>query len=220
MTFDLAYLAHQASALWHGLLLTLAVSFIALALSIVLGLIGAMLRDLRVPVLTWIVVAYVEFIRNTPLLVQIFFIVYGLPVIGVRLSLFWSGVVALGVWAGAFQVENIRGGLSTVGKGVREAGAALGLHPIGVLLLIAMPVALRSSIPAILNTAVSMLKNSAYLQTIGLMELTFVAVDRISMDFRILEMFSVLLVVYVGLVLLLSGAARWLEQRLARAYAR
>lgn len=220
MEFDLAYLASQVPALWRGLRLTLAVSGAALVLSLGLGVAGAVLRDLKVPVLSWLVTAYVELVRNTPLLVQIFFIVYGLPAVGLRLSLFWSGVAALGIWAGAFQVENIRGGLSTVGPGLREAAAALGLRPLSTLMLVALPLALRISIPAVLNTAVSMLKNSAYLQAIGLMELTFVAVDRISMDFRTLEMFSVLLVVYVALVLVLSAGAGLLERRMGRAYAR
>lgn len=210
----------QAPALWHGLLVTLAVSGAALVLSLALGVVGAAARDLRVPVVSTVIAGYVELVRNTPLLVQVFFIVYGLPAVGVRLSLFWSGVAALGLWAGAFQVENIRGGLSTVGKGLREAGGALGLRPVAVLLLIALPLALRSSIPAMLNTAISMLKNSAFLQAIGLMELTFVAVDRISMDFRTLEMFTALLVVYVGLVLLLSLAVGVLERRMHRAFAR
>ncbi len=117
----------QAPALWRGLLVTLAASGAALVLSLTIGVAGAAARDLRVPVLSRLVAGYVELVRNTPLLVQIFFIVYGLPSIGLRLSLFWSGVAALGFWAGAFQVTNIRGGLSTVGAGPREAGAALGL---------------------------------------------------------------------------------------------
>jgi polar amino acid transport system permease protein len=220
MEFDLTYLAQQLPALGRGLLLTLAVSGAALVVSLLIGLAGAAARDLRVPVLSWLAAIYVELIRNTPLLVQIFFIVYGLPAVGLRLSLFWSGVVALGLWAGAYQIENIRGGLSTVGKGVREAGLALGLRSGHVLVLVALPSALRGSLPAMLNTAISMLKNSAYLQAIGLADLTFVAMDRISMDFRTLEMLAVMLGAYVSLVWLLAFGAGLLERRLNRAYAR
>jgi len=89
-----------------------------------------------------------------------------------------------------------------------------------VLRLIALPLALRISIPAMLNTTISMVKNSAFLQAIGLMELTFVAVDRISMDFRTFEMFAALLVLYIGLALLLSMASGLLERRMHRAFAR
>ncbi len=218
MTFDTAYLVGQFPALWRGLLMTLQVSLVAMALSVVIGIAGAAVRQMRVPVLSQFAFAYVELIRNTPLLVQIFFVFYGLPAIGLRLSLYWSGVAALAVWAGAFQVENIRGGLTVVGPGLRDAGLALGLRPIYVLMLVALPLALRLSVPAMLNTAVSLLKNSAYLQAIGLKELTFVAVDRISSDFRVMEMFAVLLVVYVALVFALSAAVGSLERWLRRPF--
>lgn len=219
MTFDTAYLVAQFPALWRGLLMTLEVSLVAMALSIVIGTAGAAARQLRIPVLSPLVFAYVELIRNTPLLVQMFFIFYGLPAIGIRLSLFWSGVASLAVWAGAFQVENIRGGLSVVGRGLYDAGLALGLRRAKVLLLVALPIGLRMSIPAMLNTSISLLKNSAYLQAIGLRDLTFVAVDRISSDFRILEMFAVLLVTYIVLVFALAAASGVLERRLRRPFA-
>jgi polar amino acid transport system permease protein len=171
MDFDLAYLAAQVPALMRGLVVTIEVSVISIVLSIVIGLAGAACRLMRVPVLAQAFAAYVEFIRNTPLLVQLFFIFYGLPAIGLKLSLFWSGVACLTLWAGAFQVENIRGGLAMVGKGLREAAEALGLRPWLYVRLVAVPIAIRVSLPAMLNTSISLLKNSAYLQAIGLAEL-------------------------------------------------
>lgn len=113
---------------------------------------------LSVPVIDKLVIGYVEFIRNTPLLAQLFFIFYGLPGIGIRLSLFWSGVLSLTVWAGAYQIENIRGGLETVGKGLREAAFSLGLTPWRFFRLVAAPLAIRVSLPAMLNTSISLLK--------------------------------------------------------------
>lgn len=200
--------------------MTLQVSLVAMVLSVAIGLAGAAVRHLRVPVLSTIAFFYVELIRNTPLLVQMFFIFYGLPSVGIRLSLYWSGVAALAVWAGAFQVENIRGGLTVMGRGLHDAGLALGLRPVMVVILIALPLAVRMSVPAMLNTSVSLLKNSAYLQAIGLRELTFVAVDRISSDFRVFEMFAVLLVIYVTLVFALSAAVGQLERWLRRPFTR
>jgi polar amino acid transport system permease protein len=202
----------------RGLAVTIAVSAISIVLSVVIGLAGAACRLMRVPVLAQAFAAYVEFIRNTPLLVQLFFIFYGLPAIGLKLSLFWSGVACLTLWAGAFQVENIRGGLAMVGKGLREAAEALGLRPWLYVRLVAVPIAIRVSLPAMLNTSISLLKNSAYLQAIGLAELTFVAVDRIAMDFRTIEMFTALCGIYLALVLGLSFAAGRLEARLQRPF--
>jgi len=214
MEFDVAYLTAQWPALMRGLWLTVQVSALSIVLSIVVGVLGAAARVLKVPVLDKLVVGYVEFIRNTPLLAQLFFIFYGLPGLGLRLSLFWSGVLCLTVWAGAYQIENVRGGLETVGKGLREAAFSLGLSPWRYFRLVAAPMAIRVSLPSMLNTSISLLKNSSYLQAIGLAELTYVAIDRISMDFRTIEMFAAICVIYLALVLFLSFLASRLEYRL------
>lgn len=220
MEFDLHYLWRQLPALWAGLLLTIQASAIAILLSLVVGLAGASLRVLRMPLLSPLVAGYVEFIRNTPLLVQLFFVFFGLPAIGLTLSLFWSGVLALVLWAGAFQVENIRGGLAAVAPGLREAARALGLSNVQYLRLVGLPLAVRVGLPAMLNTAVSLVKNSAYLSAIGVQELAGVAFDRIASDFRAFEMLAVLLVGYLGLVLSLSAGVRLLEHHLQAPFRR
>lgn len=214
MEFDFAYLTAQWPALMRGLWLTVQVSALSIVLSILVGVLGAAARVLQVPVLDKLVVGYVEFIRNTPLLAQLFFIFYGLPGLGLRLSLFWSGVLCLTIWAGAYQIENVRGGLETVGKGLREAAFSLGLSPWRFFRLVAAPMAIRVGLPSMLNTSISLLKNSSYLQAIGLAELTYVAIDRISMDFRTIEMFAAICVIYLLLVLTLSFLASRLEYRL------
>lgn len=214
MEFDTGYLMAQWPALMRGLLMTIQVSVISIVLSIIFGIICAAIRVLKIPVFQILIVGYVEFIRNTPLLAQLFFIFYGLPAIGMRLSLFWSGVLCLTLWATAYQTENIRGGLETISKGLREAAFSLGLSPWRFFRLIAAPMAIRISLPAMLNTSISLLKNSSYLQAIGLAELTYVAIDRISMDFRTVEMFAALCVFYLVLVLVLSFLANQLEYRL------
>jgi His/Glu/Gln/Arg/opine family amino acid ABC transporter permease subunit len=219
MDFDFVYLWAQTPALMRGFLMTIQVSSISIALSLAIGLMGAAVRLMRVPILAQLTVGYVELVRNTPLLAQIFFIFYGLPSIGVKLSLFWSGVFSLTFWAGAYQVENIRGGLETVATGLRDAAFSLGLSHWRFFRLIAAPIAIRVSLPSILNTSISLLKNSSYLQAIGLAELTFVAIDRLSMDFRTLEMFAALGVLYLGLVLTLSLLTSLLARHLQKPFA-
>lgn len=218
MEFDPHYLMTYVPALLRGLLLTLEVSAVALVLALLIGVIGGTLRFLAIPVASPCIAAYVEFIRNTPLLVQIFFITFGLPAVGLRMSLFWSGVFALSIWAGAFHTESIRGGCVGVARGLREAAGALGLHRWQVMRIVVLPLALRSCLPSLLNTSISLVKNTALLQAIGLTELTFVAIDRISADFRMLEMFTVLLVTYVLLVMAMSFAAARLEAVLGRPF--
>jgi His/Glu/Gln/Arg/opine family amino acid ABC transporter permease subunit len=147
MDFDFNYLLAQWPALLDGVLMTLRVSLLAIAFSLLIGVLGGAARAMRIPVLAQIVALYVELIRNTPILVQLFFIFYGLPAIGLELSLFWSGVFCLSLWAGAYQVENMRGGLATVEHKMREASMALSLKPHQYLCLVALPIAFRTSLP-------------------------------------------------------------------------
>ncbi|MCC6467080.1 MAG: amino acid ABC transporter permease [Alphaproteobacteria bacterium] len=216
--FDLAYIQAAMPDLLQGLGMTVRVSLLSICLSVLIGIVGAIIRSFKVPVLFQLAAFYVQFIRNTPLLVQIFFIFYGLPSIGIRLSLFWSGVLALTVWGGAYNIENVRGGFLAIAKSLREAAFSLGLRRMQYMLLVALPLGLRVCIPAMLNTAVSVLKNSSYLQAIGLAELTFVAMDRVASEFRTLEMFAAIGTLYLGLVLLLSWLVRLLERRLQRPF--
>lgn len=220
MTFDWAYLSTQWPALIDGFWLTVKVSLLGIFFSAIIGIVGAAIRQLKIRPLVPIIVCYVELIRNTPILVQLFFIFYGLPSVGLSLSLFWSGVLCLSLWAGAYQIENIRGGLITVEKGMQEAASALNIRPYGYLRLIAIPIAFRSSLPSMLNTSISLLKNSSYLQAIGFAELTFVAVDRIATDFRAIEMFTAIGAMYLTLVVVISLAARQLEHRLQQPFRR
>lgn len=217
-SFDVAYLVASLPALLEGLLMTITVSSISIALATIIGIAGASARIFSTPFLAPLARGYVEFIRNTPLLVQIFFIFFGLPAIGLKLSIFWSGCVALTLWGGAYNIENIRGGFLSIPKGYREAAQALGLDRLRYLWLIALPLGLRVAIPSVLNTSISILKNSAYLQAIGLTELTFVAMDKLSLDFRTLEMFAAIGSLYLGLVLSLSWAVRRVEGVLQRPF--
>lgn len=218
MSFDWGYLVSQWPKLLQGLWLTIQVTVISVALSLVIGLLGAAVRQLRVPILSQVVVGYVELIRNTPILVQLFFIFYGLPSIGLGLSLYGSGILCLSLWAGAYQVENIRAGLAVVDKGMQEASLALGMGEYGYFRKVAIPIAFRTSLPAMLNTSISLLKNSSYLQVIGLAELTFVAVDRTAIDFRAIEMFAAIGVIYLVLVIVLSVSASLVERQLQKPF--
>lgn len=220
MTFiDWGYILKAVPDLMQGLGMTLMVSFLAILFSLALGAIGCALRVSRFKPASWLVAAYVEFIRGTPYLVQIFFVFYGLPSLGLKLSIFWSGVLALTIWASAFHIESFRAGLSSVSRDIHHASASLGLHPWHHALLVVAPIALRSALPSTLNTVVGTIKNSAYLQAIGLVELTFVAVDRIAQDFRSIEMFLSICVIYLVVILGISALGHRLEKRLNRPYA-
>jgi polar amino acid transport system permease protein len=217
-SFSFPYIASAGPDLLAGLVMTIKVSLVSIVIAAAIGIVGAAVRLFRVPILAPLVTGYTHFIRSTPLLVQIFFIFYGLASVGLPLSDYWSGVLALSLWGGAYNVENARGGFLAVPKGLRDASSALALRPLHYLALVALPVGLRVSIPAMLNTSVSVLKNSAYLQAIGLAELTFVAMDRVATDLRTLEMFAAIGCLYLVLVLVLSMFVRYIELVLSRPF--
>lgn len=193
-----------SSALWAGLWITVQISIIGMIGSIVVGLAGAAAITLRMPVLRQIAKIYVEFIRNTPLLVQIFFLFYVLPTLGLTISAYVVGCISLVIWGGAYNVENFRAGLGAVGSGHHEAARALGFSRRRTFAYVTAPIGLRLSIPGLTNTLISVLKNSALMLGIGLAELTSV-VQRLSADtFRTVELYVTLGIIYLLLVLLMS----------------
>jgi polar amino acid transport system permease protein len=216
--FDWVYLYDTLPALLRGLQLTLSVSVIAIVLSLAIGAIGAVMRLSGRPLLVWPARGYVAFIRNTPLLVQLLFIFYGLPVIGLRMSAFWSGVACLAVWGGSYHLESFRAGYIGVSHGIRDAARALGLKTWQYAFLVALPLVLRTAVPSMANTSIAMLKNSSYLQAIGLAEMTFVAIDRNSLEFRTIELFAAICVFYLIVVLAMSAGAARLESYLQRPF--
>jgi ABC-type amino acid transport system permease subunit len=157
----------------------------------------------------------VEIIRNTPILVQIFFIFFGLPEIGIKLSTFTVAWLAVMVWGGAFNTENFRAGFEAVPARLREAGYALGFGPLRTFLNVTLPIGGRIALPSSINTYISVLKNTSLLLALGHPELTTVAYNIQAITFRTFEMFAVLAVVYLLIVWTLSALIRLLEARLA-----
>ena len=204
-----------ADVLWAGLLMTLKISAIGIVGSLVVGLAGAAAAELRVPVIRQAVRVYVEVIRNTPLLVQVFFLFFVAPTLGLTLSAFAVGCISLIVWGGAYNVENFRAGLAAVGQRYLEGARALGYSKRLAFLNVTVPIGVRLSLPGLTNPLISVLKNSALMLGIGLAELTFV-VQRLSAEtFRTVELFIVLGVVYLVLVLILSSIMHLLGRRYA-----
>ena len=217
--FSFSYIEASLPALLGGLVMTVQISAVSMTGAVLVGIVGASIRIIDVPVLSHLIRAYVHLIRTTPILAQLFFIFYGLPSIGLGLSLYWSAVLCLVLWGGAYNIENIRGGFLAISRGLQDAAKALGLKPVQYLIAIALPLGMRISIPAVLNTSISVLKNSSYMQVIGLAELTYVATERSAMDFRTLENFAVICAFYLALIWGLSYVVRRIEAILHKPFA-
>jgi len=200
VSFDFGYIIDTLPLLLQGLKMTIYISVVSIALSLIVGMLGAVIRTLKVPVLSQFVMIYVDIIRNTPLLVHVFFLYFGLPAFGIKLSATVVGIISLSLWGGAYAAENFRGGTDAVPKALIESGQSLGLSNLQIVRYIIIPLGFRISFPAFSNTAVSVIKNSAYMTSIGVAELTFMAVDRMAYDFKTYEMLLALTVMYLALV--------------------
>jgi His/Glu/Gln/Arg/opine family amino acid ABC transporter permease subunit len=215
--FDWQYISDNRGPLFDGLKVTFKLAAIGIAGAFVVGLVLGAARAYRIPIISQLAGMYVELIRNTPILVQIFLIAYGLPRASERFQFefFTVAWVALVVWGGAFNTENFRAGFEAVPGRYREAAYALGFGRIKTFLNISLPIGGRIALPSTINTYVAVFKNTALMTAISVEELTNVAKQRIDLDFRTWEMILVLAVTYLSLVWALSALIRILERRLA-----
>lgn len=184
-------------ALLMGCLGTFLLAICGMALAIVIGVGGVILRDSKIAPVRWAVKAFVEVIRNTPFLVQIFFIYFALPLAGLRLDPTPTAIIALGINGGAYAIEIIRGGVQSISKGQIEAGLALGLHKAQVFRLIVLKPALRAIFPSLTSQFVLLTLTTSIASAISAYELTSVA-QRIESDsFRSFEVYGTITLFYL-----------------------
>ncbi len=180
-----------------GCLGTFLLAVCGMALAVVIGIGGVALRDSHVKALRWLVIGFVELIRNTPFLVQIFFLFFALPLIGIRLAPTPTAIIALGINGGAYAIEIIRGGVQSIPRGQMEAGLALGLHKVQVFRLIILKPALRAIYPSLTSQFVLLTLSTSICSAISAYELTSVA-QRIESDsFRSFEVYFTITVFYL-----------------------
>jgi His/Glu/Gln/Arg/opine family amino acid ABC transporter permease subunit len=210
-----AFVSVNWDELVQGFLNTLKVSAVAIAGAFVIGLVLGAARAHRVPVVSQLTAVYVEVIRNTPILVLIFMIFYGLPELGVTLDAFTVAWLSVMVWGGAFNSENFRAGFLAVSQRHREAAYALGFGPLGTFLNVTLPLGGRIALPSSINTYVSVLKNTALMYVIAYPELTTTALNISNITLQTTEALTLLGIVYLTLVWSLSWGIRKLERRLS-----
>ena len=198
-----------------GLYYTIALSLTAICISIIVGLLIALpgLSTQRAP--RSITRVYVELIRSIPLLVLILWVYYGLPqVAGISISMFWAGVLALSISDSAFQAEIFRAGIQSINRGQYEAAASISLNYRDTMRYVILPQAIKRILPALGNQLVYMLKMSSLVSVIGMQELTRRANELVVTEYRPLEIYTILVLEYLVLILLVSAGVRWLERRL------
>ncbi|KAA0588920.1 polar amino acid transport system permease protein [Azospirillum lipoferum] len=219
MTYDFQFDAVLAS--WDYLLagawLTVRLSFGAMAIGLVIAILCALGKTSGPKPVRWLINAYIEVIRNTPFLVQIFLIFFGLPTVGLRLSPDMAALIAMVVNVGAYATEIIRAGIESIHKGQIEAGLALGLRPLQVFRHVILKPALRTVYPALTSQFILLMLSSSVVSAISADELTSVANNIQSQTFRSFEIYIVVTGIYLVLALMFSALFAGIY-RLAFAY--
>jgi His/Glu/Gln/Arg/opine family amino acid ABC transporter permease subunit len=210
-----AFVSENRDELFQGFLNTLKVSAVAIVGAFVIGLVLGAARAHRVAVVSQFTAVYVEVIRNTPILVLIFMIFYGLPEFGITLDAFTVAWLSVMLWGGAFNSENFRAGFLAVSQRHREAAHALGFRPLGAFLNVTLPLGARIALPSSINTYISVIKNTSLMYVIAYSELTTTAINISNLTLETTEALTLLAIVYLSLVWSLSWGIRRLERHLA-----
>jgi polar amino acid transport system permease protein len=197
------WLNQAVEPILRGMIATVLLTTVTAVLGTIFSILGAAAARSRSLVSRKIIEAYVELIRNTPFLVQLFFIYFGLPSFGLRLDATVAAVLAMTINLSAYGTEIVGAGLDAVSKGQREAGQALGLRPRLVFLKIVLPQALRVIFPALTSQVVIMMLESAVVSQIAVRELTYEADMLQARTFRAFETYLVVTAVYLGLSIVL-----------------
>ena len=215
-TYDLwAFVSDNRAELVEGFINTLKVSAFAIAGSFVIGLVLGAARAHRIPVVSQLTVVYVEVIRNTPILVQIFMIFYALPQFGIVFDQFTVAWLSVMIWGGAFNSENFRAGFEAVPYRFREAGDALGFRRLATFRYVTLPIGGRIALPSSINTYISVFKNTSLMYVIGYAELTTTTLNISNLTLQTPEALTLLAIVYLALVWTFSALIRLLESHLA-----
>ncbi|MBT0725557.1 glutamine ABC transporter permease GlnP [Rosenbergiella sp. S61] len=215
MNFDVTYVWQAIPILLQGLKLTLFISLVGLCGGFIIGLIAGIARALGGRISKTLSLIFVELIRGTPIMVQVMFIYFALPLLlPIRIEPITAAVVTIMINSGAYIAEITRGAILSINKGFKEAGLAMGLSSRTTLWHIIMPLALRRMIPALGNQWIISIKDTSLFIVIGVAELTREGQEIIAGNFRALEVWTAVAALYLVVTLCLSFLLKVLEKRM------
>ena len=195
-------------------LLTLRIGWMGIGLSIVIGFVCAMIRHYKIPVLQRVVAVYIELFRNTPLLVQLFFLYFGLPRIGLPMDAEFCGVLGLALLGGAYMAETFRSGLESIEAIQTESAYSLGMSRFQTVWYVVLPQAISSSVPAFVANIIFLMKETSVFSAISLMDLMFTAKDLIGLYYKTVECLALLVFFYLLILLPISIIGSIVERKL------
>jgi polar amino acid transport system permease protein len=193
--------------------ITLRISFLGILLSTVIGLLCSLVKVFKIPVLGFIVNGYIEISRNTPLLIQLFFLYFGLPKLGIVLSSEGCAITGLAFLGGSYMAEAFRTGIEQVPRIQSESGLSLGLTKWQVFLHIILPQAIATSVPVFCANIIFLIKETSVFSAVALADLMFVAKDLIGIYYKTDEALFMLVTAYLMILLPISLLCSWVERR-------
>ena len=214
--FHFSVVFRNFDILLTGALMTLRLSGLAMVFGLVVGILGAVGSSAGARPIRWLIGCYVEFIRNTPFLVQIYFVFFGLPRLGVRFEANNAALIAMVVNVGAYATEIVRAGIESIGKGQIEAGSALGLGRFQIFRFIVLLPAVKAVFPALSSQFILLMLGSSVASTIAADELTEAANNLESRTFRSFEVYAVATMMYLTMSLSFNALFEWLDRLLFR----
>ncbi|SUU00209.1 ABC transporter permease [Actinobacillus lignieresii] len=212
-----SYVVNAIPRFIDAAIITLQLSFWGILLSLVFGLLIAIVTAYQVKPFYGLARGYIELSRNTPLLIQLFFLYYGLPKIGIKWDGFTCGIIALVFLGASYMAEALRAGLLAVPKGQAEAAKAIGLNRFQVFRYVIFPQAWAVSIPAIGANVLFLIKETSVISAVAVAELMFVTKDIIGMDYKTNEALFLLFAIYLVILLPISLLARHFENKVRSA---
>ncbi|ENU0755479.1 TPA: glutamine ABC transporter permease GlnP [Klebsiella michiganensis] len=215
MNFETKYIWESLPLLLQGLQLTILISMVGLAGGFIIGLLAGVSRALGGGIAKTLSLIFVELIRGTPIMVQVMFIYFALPMIlPVRIDPITAAMVTIIINSGAYIAEITRGAILSINRGFKEASLAMGLSQRATLWHVIMPLALRRMIPALGNQWIISIKDTSLFIVIGVAELTRQGQEIIAGNFRALEVWTAVALIYLAVTLCLSFLLKQLEKRI------
>jgi putative glutamine transport system permease protein len=200
--------------LLDGLRVTLLLTLASLALALAAGTLVGVLRVLPLPVLPAAGAVYVEFFRNTPLLVQMFIWFFGLPTVGISLAPFLAAVVGLGIYTSAFVAEAVRAGIQAVGRGQIDAARAQGLSYLKTMRFVVLPQAFAITVPPLGSVAIALAKNTSIASAIAVTDLLYSGEVANARTFATYPILATVALLYLVITIPMGGLVNVLERRL------
>lgn len=213
--WDFAFLLRYAPLFWKGIGVTLAFTAATILLGLVLGLLVGLGRLTKYRAVNWPLIGFIEAFRCTPLLVQIVWFYYALPVMsGIQMSAITAGTLVLSLYTAAFYAEIFRGGIVSIERGQWDAARAIGLTRWHVMRFIILPQAVRRMVPPFMNQSIIQLKNTSLVSTIAVPDLLYQGTLITADTYRPLEVYTVVAIIYFVLLFPATVLAQWYERRL------